>query len=65
MGDETNEFHNLEWDDVEIPRSAASFPTYFSLILCLDEPDIKLNLLEVNVLFIILLISLYNHLYLP
>ena len=53
IGYETNEFHNLEWADFEIPWSADSFPTCSSLNPCLDEPGTKLDLLEVYVLFII------------
>ena len=57
MGGETNEFRNLEWEDVEIPRGDDSFQTCSSLNAHLDEMDTKFDLLEVNVIFIIYLIS--------
>ena len=52
MGGEANEFRNLEWEDVEIPRGD-SFQACSSLNAHLDEMDTKLYLLEVNVIFII------------
>ena len=57
MGGGANEFRNLEWEDVEIPRGDDSFQTCSSLNAHLDEMDTKLDLLEVNVIFIILFIS--------
>ena len=57
MGGEANEFRNLEWEDVEIPWGDNSFQTCSSLNAHLDEMDTKLDLLEVNVILIILLLS--------